>query len=114
MFVPLLPQRELEEKEVKALLGITEIKEFGLERMKTFLERLEIEFTITKELTGQRTIININDRYVTEDYNLLINHQGRVLDTDFCVHGYENLFLSEMIMFVRESGGVYHVSGFDY
>jgi len=114
VFIPLLPQRELEGKEIKALLGITEVKEFGMARMKVFLERIDINFNIVRELSNQRIVLNISDRYINDSYQLLINHQGRVLDTDFCIHNYRNLYLPEMVMFIRESGGVHHVGGFDY
>ena len=114
IFVPLLSQRALDKREIDALEGIVEIKEFGLERFQIFLKKIGIEYEVLKELDNNHMILRLNDPEVNEEYKVLINKHGRIADVDFCIHNFQNLYLPELVMFVREYGSLHHLSGFQY
>lgn len=114
VFVPLLSMRELTQKEADALLSISRVSVFSFDKISNFLGSLDIRYTIEKELVDNRIVIRLADPYVNGPYRVLIDKNLRVLDVDFCLSEYENLFLAELILSVRENGGVYHISGFSY
>ena len=114
LFIPLLTRRILTAQEVKALLKVVTIQAFGIKRFKLFMEELDIEVTIEKEL-AVGTVIHIQDPLMHNNaYRVLVNSEGKVVDVDFCVSGYESMYLTELVMFARESGSIYHLSGFNY
>ncbi len=90
------------------------VKELGLERFKKFLEHLDIEFEIIKELVNNRIVMRIRDPEVREIYHVLTDPKGRIWDLDFCIHNFQDLFLPELIIFVRERHFIHHISGFHY
>ncbi|MBY9007711.1 MAG: hypothetical protein KGD63_13275 [Candidatus Lokiarchaeota archaeon] len=114
VFIPLLILRNLTKKEVNAILKIVEIKEMDLKRLYIFLNELDIRYNIIKELHNNRYVLEMRDPQVSDTYRVLVNEIGRIFDVDFCFHEYQNLYLSELIMIVREAYYINHLSGFHY
>jgi hypothetical protein len=113
VFVPLLAHRVLTKREANAILGISEIKQLGIERLRAFLIEIGITATIEQRL-ARGTIFHLSDPKVRGDYRVLVGPRGQVIQTDFCVHGHRRLYLTELVMFCRESGTINHIGGFDY
>lgn len=114
IFVPLLIQRVLTKKETNALLKTTKVKQFGFVRLETFLRNMGIDHD-ARELADGTMILRIRDPELRgQEYRVRVGANGRVLNVDFCIHGHENYFITELIMFVRNDGSVYHIGGFHY
>jgi hypothetical protein len=113
IFVPLLSLKILSKQEVNAFLNIAEIKDYGLSEIGGFMDDLGIEHR-SRVLANDNIVFDIQDPMVSGNYQALISPNGKVLDVDFCIHGYENYYITELVMFTRESGSVYHLSGFNY
>jgi len=114
VYTPLLCLRMLTQKEVNALLNITEIKEFTLNKIEIFMQQLGLNIEKLGELAGNRCVLKIDDPEVDKPYRVLIDSKGRVLDVNFCIEMHQSLYLPELIMLVREQGSIYITSGFDY
>ncbi len=114
VFIPLLCHKLLSKEEINALLKITKIEKIGLEKILMFLKFLNINYEIEKQLPNNQIVLNINDNQINEGYKVLIKQNANIIDVDFCVDHYQHLFLPELIMFIRESGSVYHLEGFHY
>jgi len=113
VFVPLLCRRVLSRQEVDALLKIVDIKEFGLDRFKIFMTEIGIDFEIVREVV-EGAVVRVNDPQLRNEYRVLIDEKGRILDVDFCVHGHEDMFLPELVMFARADGYINHIGGFHH
>lgn len=113
VFIPLLSLRTLSKKEVKVFLNIAEVSDYGLPKFERFMDELGIEHQ-SRELADGNTVMEIRDPMVRGEYQVLVSPSGKVVDVDFCVHGHEDYYLTELVMFTRESRSVYHIGGFHY
>jgi hypothetical protein len=114
VFMPLLVQRPLSREEADAILGVSGFKGTAIERAQLFLGRVEIQFTILQELPNGNIAMRLHDPQIHRPYCVLVDTTGRVQRVDFCCSGYQEMYLSELTMFVRESGSIHHIGGFGY
>jgi hypothetical protein len=104
VFVPLVALRYLEEKEVEALLGIARVRELSIDRMIEFVRSLGIRVEIRSLVEG--IVVELDDPIVGS-YQVLVDEKGRVLDTNVCIEAETQLFLSEIVLLIRQQGDVY-------
>jgi hypothetical protein len=114
IFIPLLTRRMLTREEIDAIICTKQIMEFGLNRLQSFLDKLSIRYFIEKELADNRYVIKLCDPKVSNEYCVLIDQEMKIIDLDFCMDNFHNLFLPELIMIVRESRMIHHTTGFSY
>ena len=105
VYIPLIELRVLEEEEVLALERTVKIKEQTIERMLEFLRAIGCQ--VNTRVVSRGIIVEVHDRIVDVDYRVLIDERGRVIDTDFCIE-FEDLYLTELALLVRERGRVFH------
>ncbi len=114
VYVPLICLRQLTRQEVDALLRIYKVKELDIKRLELFCEQLGIDIEVVKELAGNRIVLKMIDNLISDPYMVSIDKLGRVLDVNICIEMPEQLYLSELIMLIREAQGIEITSGFDY
>ncbi|ADB58214.1 hypothetical protein [Archaeoglobus profundus] len=104
VFVPLIVIRYLEEGEVEALLGIAKVREINIDEMVEFLRSLGIQVEVRSLVEG--IVVDLDDPIVG-CYQVLIDEQGRVIDTNVCIDMEAQLFLPELVFLIRQQGNIY-------
>ena len=69
---------------------------------------------VEKSLANNTFVIFIEDPEIGNSYRILVNQEYRVLDVDFCIDFYENLYLLEIVILVRQNGSIHLLAGFNY
>lgn len=114
LYIPLLARRILTQEEKKAVIKINNIKTLNHEAYMEILNDLGIRVDVEKSLANNTFVLRVEDPEVGDFYRLLIDCEYRVRDVDFCIHDFENLFLLEIIILVRENRSVHRIQGFHY
>jgi len=105
VFIPLISLRYLDEKEAQALLGISKVKALTVDRMVEFLRSIGIEAQTRNLVDG--IVVDIYDPEIDERYQVLVDDEGKVLDTNVCIEAETQLYLAEMVLLIRQRGGVF-------
>lgn len=114
IYLPLLTLRHLTQEEVNALLHIAKVEALSLDRLKEFLQRLNIQLVEDRELAGNTYVWGLRDPLVGRPYRVRLDAKGRVLNVDFCIDFLHTFYVAELVMLVREQHDINHISGFDY
>jgi len=104
VFVPLIALRYLSEEEVQALLGVVKVKELTVNRMIEFVRSLGIQTEVRNLIEG--IVVDLDDPIVGR-YQVLVNEKGKVLDTNVCIEVEAQLYLSEIVLLIRQQGDVH-------
>jgi len=104
VFVPLVALRYLSEEEVQALLGVVKVKELTVNRMIEFVRSLGIQTEVRNLIEG--IVVDLDDPIVGR-YQVLVNEKGKVLDTNVCIEVETQLYLSEIVLLIRQQGDVH-------
>jgi hypothetical protein len=105
VFVPLVALKPLTEEEAAALLGVSKVKDFNIDRLLSFLRSLNIQ--VEHRNLVDTIVVDIYDPVIDERYQVLINDKGKVLDTNVCIETDVQMYLPELVLLIRDRGDVF-------
>jgi len=108
LFIPMVSMKQLERDEVVALDNTIHIEKIGLARMTEFIGHLSgLTFTM-REMGDGNVALTIDDDLIRNDepYQVLVNSEGLVRDTNVCFDIPGGMYLPEFVVEMRVEGNL--------
>lgn len=108
LFIPMVSLKQLERDEVIALDNTIRIEKIGLDRMTEFVGRLSgLQFE-GREMGDGNVALTIHDDVIDnrEPYQVLVNSEGLVRDTNVCFDIPGGMYLPEFVVEMRVEGNL--------
>ena len=104
LFIPLICMRHLERVEANALSNTVQFEKIGIDRMLEFGRQLGIAITSRELANSVALTIQDNEIRNGDAYQVLVDSEGRALETNVCFDIPGNMFLPEFIVQMRQEG----------
>ena len=110
VFIPLIPLASLEKEEINAFKLLVhrkkKLRELDMNTFNYLLDNLGVKIIGRKPCNGNIALA-IYDPFLDTIYNVLVDKDLKVLDTNICFETDVSYYLPEFIVFIRRSGGIY-------